>query len=251
MSEPNGTGPPPGRESEPDFHTLAVAQATARTAAFSGVIRGIVHEVRNPLQSILFATHALAEQSEGPLVESIAHGAERVSRAMEHLSHLFDRRVIIEEPVVLQEVVSAVVELQAHNALRITGEIHQTLPSGLPPVRGNPQDMEDALSILMNIGKETIGKDKPGDITIAARRRDEQWIDVTVSDTGGGLPETLRASLAGESHGSANHDFLGAGLRAAQTIMAGAGADLRVRLASLHGEERSVMSLPQWRRTEG
>jgi nitrogen-specific signal transduction histidine kinase len=226
-----------------------MAQAIARSAAFSGVVRGIVHEVRNPLQSILFASHTLAEQSEGPLVQSIAHGAERVSKAMELLSHLFDQRVSLEEPVVLQEVVSRVVELQAHNALRITGEIHQALPPGLPPVRGNPQDIEDALSILTNIGKETIGKDKPGDVTIRAGVRDEEWIDVTVSDTGGALPEPLRAGLAGESSGpGAAHEFLGAGFRAALGIMAGAGADLRVHMDSEHGAERSVMSLPRWQR---
>lgn len=227
----------------------ALLRAVAHTVAYRAIGRGILHEARNPLQSIMYASQALADtpasEMRDRLNDMIARGAERVLEAIDDLTYLYEHPETDDDPVVMKDIIDRVVALQGRSQLQIAGDTTVELPQDLPPVTGSRQVIEDSLCILISVAKEAVGHDEHGAIRIRATTRD-RWVDITVSDTGGRAPDPVRRQLASLWSGTTTDEF-NTGVAAANKLMATGGGVLWIE-ADGPGEPRGVLSIPRWER---
>jgi nitrogen-specific signal transduction histidine kinase len=244
---PDSSNPGGGSEDAVEVST-ALLRAIAHTVAYRGIARGILHEARNPLQSIVFAAQALGDdptpETQARLSDMIARGAERVLAAIDDLTHLYDHPESTDAPVVLRDIIERVVALQNRSQLQIVGELLVDIPSDLPPVKGSPQVIEDSLCILLSVAKETVGQDQQGEVRLVATARDDKVV-LAVSDTGARAPDPVRRSLV-SLLGPSTTDEFNAGVAAANKLMATEGGVLWIDAIG-GGDPRGVLTLPRWK----
>lgn len=208
----------------------------ARGAAYGAIVRGIVHEVRNPLQSIVFAAQAMAEDSgnrDESLADVLVRSTDRLSLTLEHLAQLFEGDPSSEGPVVLYDVVQHVVEMQSFNRDAALITIESALARELPVISGRVHDIQDALCILINVSIDAVGAGNDGRVTIQVARENDVTVAVRVHDT---------AAVDGTDHTPIRED-LASGIAAAEAILGASGGGVECRT---DGEPRTVLRLPCW-----
>ena len=221
--------------SDGDEHSTA-HRLVARGVAYGAIVRGIVHEVRNPLQSIIFAAQSLTERADtesDSLAEVLVRSTDRLSHTLEHLAHLFDGDPGAEGPVVVPDIVRHVIELQSFNRGAALITLESQLTPQLPAVTGRVRDIEDALCILINVSIDAVGEGKDGRVTIQVAKDDDATVAVRVCDTArndGAEPSPSREDLA-------------SGIVAAGAILGSWGGSVQSRT---DGNPRTVLRLPCW-----
>lgn len=213
-----------------------VCRHIVRGIAYGDIVRGIVHEVRNPLQSIIFAAQSLAESADArsdTLADVLVRSTERVSRTLELIAYLFDADPGLVGPVALPDVVRRVTDLQAFNRGAALINIECQFTPQLPAVSGRVRDIEDALCVLVNGSIDAVGEGKDGRVTIHVTTADEGIVAVRVCDTGD----------AHDAHRRSGREDLTQGIAAAESILGTHGATIE---SSTHGNPRTVLHLPCW-----
>lgn len=156
----------------------------------------VAHEVKNPLAGIRGAAGLIEK-------ESTSEGTKRMARAIrdevERLNRLVTQylefarprepRLVALPPVdIIRRAVAWTRSEAATNAIRV----HIEVPSGLPPVRADEEQLQQVLLNLLQNARQAIGG--AGDIWVTARREDG-WIDFEVADSGPGIPEAVRRKI--------------------------------------------------------
>lgn len=245
----------------------ALHDAQARKDDFLALV---VHELRNPLDPIMTASEALAMrlQDADPDVTTalrvIRRQSRQVGRILDDLSDitriarggLTVRQRVIDLADVLAEAIQATEGLMKEREHRV----ELTMQSTPLAIKGDPARLVQVLvNLLNNAGRYT---PPGGHVSIIARHRDDR-IDVSVRDTGVGIPEEMltkvfdmytRVSAAGDS----SPDGLGIGLALVKEIVAlhdgtvsvssdgpGQGAEFMISFPAYLGQEPVTNSTPQ------
>ena len=164
-----------------------------RLATVGRVASQITHEIRNPLASIglnaeLLADELDAGQGEGrKLLEAISGEVDRLTE----ITDTYLRYVRLPRPKLLREdlaeVVTAAMEFARAELAQAGVELSLAVPSGLPEVMADENQLRQALLNLVRNAKEAM----PRGGTIAVELAVEQAtgdVVIRVSDTGGGIP---------------------------------------------------------------
>lgn len=167
----------------------------------------IVHDLRNPIASIRTALDFVLVEGLGPLTseqqEVLRIARDNTDRLLRMVNTILDLRRLEAGEMALQpkplalaalvgEVLRGMQPLLQEKALRV----HVELPEGLPPAWGD----EEVLSrVLQNLLENAI-KFTPsgGSIWVRAdveREDGRPWIQVTVADSGPGIPSGLRQQI--------------------------------------------------------
>ena len=154
------------------------------------------HELRTPLSTVVGYAETLGEESELPselrstFGRTIRDEARRMLGIIEDLMSLSrieaDRFVAPDERVEVEEVVNTAVANAGH--LRgLDSEFRVALAPDLPPVRGDRAQLVQLLDNLIG-NAVRYGCDKPGAAIEIAVERSAQWVVLTVTDHGPGIP---------------------------------------------------------------
>lgn len=181
--------------------------ASARLASLGEMAAGLAHEMKQPLQSISFAAELAqiaarrgdATQLEARL-ERIVQQAERTANMMDHLRR-FARGAEDATPakaVSLTTVVQGALEL-ARSPLRDAEiELEVALGDPAPVILGQSVLLEQVLSNLLLNARDALAERPAGarrQIRITAGALSDGTVQLTVADTGGGIPLEIMPRL--------------------------------------------------------
>jgi PAS domain S-box-containing protein len=225
----------------------ALQEAKAANRAKSQFLATMSHELRTPLNAIIGFSDILKGQLFGPLGHpNYLQYAQDVHESGEHLLALINdildvTRVDLGEmklqasPIDLADCAKSALRLMAGALQKKPLAVAVEIPDGLPALNADPRLVKQILvNLLSNAVKFT---PEGGRVTVAAARRGDGGITVTVSDTGIGIAKEAIANLgkpfyqADQSH---TRRFEGAGL----------GLSIVVGLMKLHGGTFAVDSEP-------
>lgn len=171
-----------------------------RLAALGTMAAGVAHEINNPLAFMMLGLDAIerhvselagdrsTEDVQAILADS-RHGVERIATIVKQL-RAFSRSEDATSRAVadLSIVVSNAARMASHE-IKTVGELTIDLPPDLPPVRGEPSQLEQVfLNLLLNAAQALDDARSDGRVEVVARAR-EGAVEVLVRDDGRGIEE--------------------------------------------------------------
>ncbi len=187
-----------------DERTRALSEAqeqlleSKKMAAVSSMSAGIAHEINNPLTAVISFAQVLearagrdpAQANQASILSKLTESALRIHdivKRMQRLSEESARGMAKTPPHILLEgaIHSMQEKLEARNV-----ELCQTLEPRLPDVFVQASQLQHALvQILDNAINSLDGETRR--IAIAARRMGDDLLQIEITDTGRGIPESL------------------------------------------------------------
>jgi two-component system phosphate regulon sensor histidine kinase PhoR len=155
------------------------------------------HELRTPLSTVLGYAETLAEESDLPgelranFGRTIRDEARRMLRIIEDLMSLSrieaDRFIAPGDRIDIGEIVTAAVANTGHAKGTVNCEFKLDIERDLPPVRGDQAQLVQVLDNLIG-NAVRYGCDRPGSVIDIKAERSGQWVLLTVTDHGPGIP---------------------------------------------------------------
>jgi signal transduction histidine kinase len=172
-------------------------QTAERLLSIGKLGAGVALEIRNPLNAIAMAIQRLGNefQPRDKGREREYHEIVRVIRnEIQRLNHIVEQFVLFSKPYRLgtapsspMEILENVSVLFAEEARTKSIEIRKEIDSRLPPLMIDKGRITQA---LINIVTNSIhAMEEGGNLTIKAKLDGRDWVRITVSDTGRGIPE--------------------------------------------------------------
>ena len=178
-------------------HTQQQLLHSEKLATIGMMAAGIAHELNTPLTYILGNVELLAlrepPEEERSLLESIERGALRLKALAQSL--LAFSRPSKEEPMdaSANDLVERSLEMCRYPILKGGIRVERQLGQGLPLLRVVPSDIETALINLIINAVHVMPRG--GTLTLGSSVVDNGMVQVTVADTGPGIPEAMRARI--------------------------------------------------------
>lgn len=166
---------------------------SGKMAAVGTLTSGIAHELNNPLNNIGLTVEALLDDfddlSKEDMRRMLSQAYTQVERAGATVRSLLDftRKG---RPVFARLQVGKAVETAKRlvsNEARLAGvALSENLPEDLPEIRGNPHDLQQ---VFLNLFLNAIqAMSEGGDLRVEAAAVNGDWVRVSVSDSGPGIP---------------------------------------------------------------
>lgn len=210
-----------------------------RLAALGSAVARISHDLRN----ILTTGQLLADRIEMSEDPAVARTAPRLVNSLSRAIRLCESTLTFgkaEEPapdLQMTGLDNLVADVIANDQLRVSdGQVTviADIPSDLE-VRADPEQLHRVLMNLVSNARQAIeGKGGPGTITLSANQNGD-WTDITVADTGPGLPEKAKEHLFSPFQGGARQGGTGLGLAIAAELVRGHGGKLELLETSSEG----------------
>ena len=160
---------------------------------------GVAHELRNPLSAMDLNLHLLQEelQDHGPLTNRAAHYVQVLNAECRRLSAILDNFMKFARPasvdaheVDMHRVIEHIVALMQLEAQEHKIHLEQTIEKDLPPVLGDETQISQALVNVVVNAFHAMAEGGYCHIAAGASTADgKRWIDISVRDTGVGIPE--------------------------------------------------------------
>ena len=214
---------------------LEIAHAT-RLASVGELATQIAHEVNQPLTAIVTycaaaQRHLRQEPVDGArlagLIASIADEAKRVSDVIRRLRAFIRKGEISFAAVDVNEVVVDTIRLISADARAKKVALHEALASGPLTVMADPVLLSQAiLNLVRNAVDAVAAGHGPDCLVIVATERKDAVVELSVRDTGPGLPPEVAAQLF-TSFVTTKEGGLGMGLAIARSIVEAHGGQVR------------------------
>ncbi len=132
-------------------------------------------------------------------VQESLDGVDRVARIVRAVKEFAHPGTADEQAIDLNRAVDNALTL-AHNEWKYVAEVLTSFDPNLPPVHCFPSGVNQVvLNLVVNAAQaiaEVIGQrpEQKGTITVSTRR-DGDWVEITVQDTGGGIPSEIHSKI--------------------------------------------------------
>jgi len=184
------------KESFGDLGRLLEAYQTALAAAKDGPIPPALIEQAETVAQDVDIDYLRKEIPRA--IEQSIEGTDRVAkivRAMKEFSHPGEHEKM---PTDLNKAIESTVTV-SRNEWKYVADLVTDLDPALPEVPCLPGDVNQViLNLIINaahaIADATDGSGEKGTITVGTRH-DGDWVEIRVSDTGGGIPEAIRSRV--------------------------------------------------------
>ena len=194
------------RRSNESLEQRVLERSTALAAAQEDLIRkerlavlgklagGVAHQIRNPLASIKTAAHVLRKlRGTDPSVDqSVDIIDEEIRRADQIITDLIDYARVRSRALRPTSVGYVIDRALGGQIVPATIEVRIHVPSDLPPALVDPEHVQGALFNIIRNAIEAMGD--AGTLSIAARSEGSEVI-ILISDTGPGVPPSIRNRL--------------------------------------------------------
>ncbi len=211
---------------------LEEAQARLRHAeklsALGRLASSIVHEINNPLSSLLTYLYLMKSELEqdSPLRQDLSILEREVNRIVGLLNRLrsFSKpvqheRKWVQVTEVLQDVLALVGKDLEHRKINV---IVHSAPD-LPCILASPGELHEVLMNLIMNARDAMPQG--GRLQIAIQPKDS-WLEISMADTGQGIPETVRERIFEPFFTTKGEQGTGLGLSIAYRIVQEHGGDL-------------------------
>lgn len=234
-------------QSAPQFEELLIR--ADRAAIVASLARGMAHDLRGPLQTLtlLVDPHAdlLAGPEAGRLRGAVSDAVQHLTETISSFSEVYAPADGEASPVIVEDLLGYVAELQRYQRNLPAIEIELRLPGGLPPVRGEESALRHLLLGLLMNAKQSMPAGYHGTVVLAATI-EGGMVRLRVEDNGLGLTAEVRET-AFEPFVTTRPGALGIGLTVARWLARRHGGELTLMAAALGGTE-ALVTLPTWRR---
>ncbi len=166
-----------------------------KLAALGEVISGIAHELNNPLAAVVaHAQFLLQDELSGAAADdakAVEESALRAARIVRNLLVFAHRQELQRTAVNLNQVVEETLALRAAQLMADGIEVVTELATDLPPVLGDPHQLQQVLLNLINNAERAMrAKSGVRRLTVSTQT-DDDLMRVWVADTGIGIPSAL------------------------------------------------------------
>jgi signal transduction histidine kinase len=170
----------------------------SRMTAMGELTSSLAHEVNHPIGAMMMNAETCLRwlSHEVPNVERaraiagmMVKDGTRASETVARMQQLFDKGAPLRESVDLNDVIREMIVLLRGEAARNAVSIRTELMDNLAQVAGDRVQLKQVLMNLMVNGIEAMNDgDGTRELTIKSKRAEDKQIEVSVSDTGAGLP---------------------------------------------------------------
>jgi signal transduction histidine kinase/pSer/pThr/pTyr-binding forkhead associated (FHA) protein len=167
-----------------------------KLATIGMMATGIAHELNTPLTYILGNLELMymqdANSGQKDVLDAISKGAQRLKALAQNL--LLFARPSQEKPVPIcpNEVIERSLDLCRYQILKGGVSVEKALATPLPQILGVPSQLEMAIINLVINAVQAM--ERGGKLALTSRAADSA-VEITVSDTGTGIPEELQARI--------------------------------------------------------
>jgi C4-dicarboxylate-specific signal transduction histidine kinase len=216
----------------------------SRVTAMGELTASLAHEVNQPIAAAVINANSCSRWLAGdaPNIEEaraaatrIVHDGTRAAEIINRVGSLFRKGAAKRELVDVNDIIREMVVLLRSEAAQYSVSIHEELASDLPETMGDRVQLQQVMMNLIMNGIDAM-KDVAGEreMTIRSERAKDEHLQVSVSDTGAGLPEQhdqiFKPFFTTKSHGT------GMGLSISRSIMESHGG----RLWAANGSPRGA-----------
>jgi len=209
-------------------HRLQLAHAS-RVSSMGQLAASLAHELNQPLGAILRNAEAaeLLLQNSSPelgevraVLADIRKDDQRAGDVIDRMRALLRKQDLASEPLAVPELVKEVVTLVKSDAAHRQISCQVEMADALPPVRGDRVHLQQVLlNLLLNaMDALTRVRDDARRLVIRAGLTPEARIEVSVADTGPGIPQDCLPRLF-QPFFTTKADGMGMGLSISRTII--------------------------------
>ena len=180
------------RNLEPVRAVQSLVTYSQKLAALGRLTSGVAHEVKNPLNAMRIHLELLKARLGGsqPTVREnldvIAQEIVRLDRVVQGFLKFVRPEEIRLAPVEVGALLSEVTRLMAPEAVRAGARIAEDVVPDLPPVAGDAELLQQALTNLVTNAIQAMPKG--GTVTLGARIGPDGAVEIRVADEGVGIP---------------------------------------------------------------
>jgi PAS domain S-box-containing protein len=217
-------------EQEARLHREELAHAL-RVATMGEMAASLAHEINQPLTAILTNSQSaqLLVQAGRPgggdlqeVLSDIASDARRAAQVIRRVRALFTKDHSERRPLPINELITEVTGLLSSDIKRHRIALHVLLGQDLPPVLGDPIQLQQVLlNLVLNACQAMAGVEAGSrELTIQSGEREPGLLEIRVRDTGPGVKELERIF---EPFVTTKSGGLGMGLSISRSIVAAHG----------------------------
>ncbi|PVX85923.1 trifunctional serine/threonine-protein kinase/ATP-binding protein/sensor histidine kinase [Paraburkholderia unamae] len=209
----------------------------SRVTTMGELTASLAHEISQPIVAVIANAEASLRwlDRDPPKFEKTRESAERIVRDGHRAAQIIDRiraqfKKEVLEPAVfcINEIVGETVELLSREAQRFDISVRAELETGLPSVVGDRVQIQQVMmNLILNSIEATKASDGLREMVVKSERADDEWILVSVSDTGAGVPPQLAQQIFDPFFTTKPHGT-GMGLRISRSIVEAHGGRLWV-----------------------
>lgn len=174
-----------------------------RLSTMGEMASGIAHEINQPLTAITTYAQAcrrMLDKAADPdqvkqVLEKISSQAERAGEVIRRLRLFFKKRSSQRSQSDINELIRTSVDINHADTRVLDHPVVLELDENLPPVVVDEVQIQQVLINLLRNAIDAM-EDRPGElVTITSRRYDEDYLELTVVDHGGGIDDDKAAQL--------------------------------------------------------
>jgi two-component system, LuxR family, sensor kinase FixL len=216
----------------------------------------LVHELRQPLTAILcnvqsaqllLARDNVDLQQLRDILNDILTDDKRAGDVIDRLRVLIKRGEFQRQPLDANQLIRDVLQLMNHELTGRSVRIVTDLTPGSLSVHGDRVQLQQVLLNLILNAVDSMSQPANNDrtLTLRSRRMEDNVIQISVSDTGHGIPPGDEDAIF-ESYYTTKPEGLGLGLSLSRSILTAHGGHLRVES---HGSNGATFhcTIPEWR----
>jgi len=175
-------------------------QQSEKMAALGGLLAGVAHELNNPLSVVVGQSTLLIEGEQEVRVknraEKIFKAADRCSRIVKSFLALARRKPPERTLLDLNNIIHASLELLNYQFRNENVELSLELDPDLPMVKGDSDQLTQVFTnMALNSAQAMHDWHGKRRLSIRTERLDANIVQVTVSDTGPGIPAEIRSRI--------------------------------------------------------